>query len=630
MDLIRACKYGDAEACRDILSLSDFKMDIEDGALSPLHWLLLGLNNSDDVCTSIISTLNGLGSNHAANDVVLSGSNVLERVSSVTPLHLSVLYKGPSVTRKLLAMHSNPDIADSNGDTPLMYACRQNDSEKVDALLLYGASAHSINRLGESAYTVSRDLKIREMVVSRLNQQLVKAARKSTGLVTVELLLKARADVNASDKLGRCALALSLAAGKTNALLSLLEYDQVDASKIDSVDGLSVIHELVLSSIPSSEKAEVVHELIFRKADVNSKNRVGKTPLDLCFACGELDLAKVLQENGGEVMKSQISSQPHIDGEISPTAVSEEPRSPPSQSAVHVNLSEIAGRVGSLYAEWTSARASVDGIESYNSTYLLPAAAPITSSMVTEAELVAQKVELLNKLNMYLSEFERVKGNRSKDFKSIGLFMELQKMISDSREEINSVNQRLEMKDFVVERHIEPAPSVGTKSSSWFRSPDSIEADIESLIRVIRKTTGLAVEGVEGSILAILKACQTSQVVPVLKLLRNRGADVNFREKDSGCSCLMLAAGGDSEELVDWLLANAADPCCVQKATGMNALHIASLRGNKRICQLIIEKASKTSTALSILNARDKQGRTPLDICNNPAVARILEPAASA
>ena len=629
MDLIRACKYGDAEACREILSLSDFKLNLEDGSLSPLHWLLLGLNNSDDVCTSIISTLNGLGSNHAANDVVLSGSNVLEKVSSVTPLHLSVLYKGPSVTRKLLAMHSNPDIADSNGDTPLMYACRQNDSEKVDALLLYGASAHSINRLGESAYTVSTDLKIRDMVVSRLNQQLVKAARKSTGLVTVELLLKARADVNASDKLGRCALALSLAAGNTNALLSLLEYDQIDASKIDSVDGLSVIHELVLSSIPSAEKAEVVHELIFRKADVNSKNRVGKTPLDLCFACGELDLAKVLQENGAEVTKSQVPSQPQIDGEISPSAISEEPRSPPNQSAIPVNLSEIAGRVGSLYAELTSARASVDGIETYNSTYSLPPAASKTTSMVTEAELVAQKVELLNKLNMYLSEFERVKGNRSKDFKSIGLFMELQKMISDSREEINSVNQRLEMKDFVVER-IEPAPAVGTKSSSWFRSPDSIEADVEFLIRIIRKSTGLAVEGVEGSILAILKACQTSQVIPVLKLLRNRGADVNFREKDSGCSCLMLAAGGDSEELVDWLLANAADPCCVQKATGMNALHIASLRGNKRICQLIIDKTSKTSNALSILNARDKQGRTPLDICNNPSVARILEPAASA
>ena len=62
----------------------------------------------------------------------------------------------------------------------------------------------------------------------------------------------------------------------------------------------------------------------------------------------------------------------------------------------------------------------------------------------------------------------------------------------------------------------------------------------------------------------------------------------------------------------------------------MNALHIASLRGNKRICQLIIDKTSKTSNALSILNARDKQGRTPLDICNNPSVARILEPAASA
>lgn len=619
MDLIRACKYGDVDRCREILRTSEIEIDLSEESLSPMHWLLLGSGNSDEACIEIISMMNGSSFNSVANEVVLSGNNHLEKVSKVTALHLSVLYKGACVTKKLLELNANPDIQDSNGDTPLMYACRLNDQGKAEVLLLNGASAHLMNRSGESAFSMCLTENLRELIVSRLNEKLVKAVRKNSGSVSLELLLQARADVNACDKVGRSALALSLAAGNTSAVLSLLESNEIDASKVDSVDGHTCLHALVQSDLLQASKVEVLHELMFRRADVNAKSRLGKTALDLCLASqADPDLVRILQENGAEISK-RISS-PRAFGtirQVSPISPSDEPTSPPNESGV-VNLAEVAARAGSLLAELNGARASVDGIESYKS-----ASNDGPQSIETEADLISQKVELLNKLNMYLSEFERVKGNRNRDFKSIGLFMELQKLIADSREEIARVNHRIESQDFVVSKGDE-APLLNVKCS-WFRSPDSIEADIEGCIRTVRKSTGGLATAVEGSIFEVLKRCQTSQVIPILKLLRNRGADVNFREKGSGTTSLMLAAGGDSDELVDWLLANGADPTCSQKASGMTCLHIASMKGNKRICQLLIDKGKA-----AIINLRDKLGRTPLDICNNPALARILEPAASA
>ena len=627
MDLERACKYGDVERCREILAVSDKQPSPEQRQLSPIHWLLLGMNNTDEDCNTIISMFEGTGTNHLADDVVMSGSNHLEKVSSVSPLHLSVLYKGAAVTRKLLSFHSNPNISDSNGDTPLIYACRLNNVEKVEILLHYGADVHSVNEKGESAYTVSTDERIRSLIVSRLDKLLVKSIGKDNdGCVTVELLLKAKADVNACDNTGRSALALSLKAGDLSSVLSLLEADNMDATSVDKTDeGLTVLHELALSSMSNADKVEVVHELLFRKADVNAKSGRGVTPLDLCLSSGQSDLAKILQENGASLPRALIREESQVtDGELSPSfpSLDQHPGSPPaSTDHASVNLTEIAAKVGSLFVELNSARASVDGISS-SPNFSNPV--EITQMVTTESDLIAQKIELLNKLNMYLSEFERVKAAKNRDFKSIGLFMELQKLISDTRDDISNVNHRIDTRDFAIEAYPSQIVAPHVKSS-WFRSPDSIEADIEAQIRIIRKSTGQA-SGVEGAIFEILKACQTSDTIPVIKLLRNRGAEANFCEDVSGTSCLMLAAEGDSEELVGWLISNSADLACVQKNSGMTCLHIAALKGNLRICRLMVDKGARSG----ILTIRDKLGRTPLDLCNNTAVSRILDPATSA
>jgi hypothetical protein len=241
---------------------------------------------------------------------------------------------------------------------------------------------------------------------------------------------------------------------------------------------------------------------------------------------------------------------------------------------------------------------------------------------VTEQVLVAQKMELLNKLNMYLSEFERVKNDKHKDFKAIGSFMELQRMIADCRQEITRVSDRISSGDFAVSTGDDAGSSSPAGPSGWFRSPDSVESDIETCMRAIRKSSGTLV-GVDGAILALLSRSRSDEMIPILKLLRNRGANVSFRDKTSGMTSLMHACSDAScEELVDWLLANGADVKATEKIRGWTCLHFAVTSGSKEICATLIAKDP------DLVGLTDHQGRTPVDLSNNAAVTRAIRPEA--
>ena len=634
MELIKACRYGDVEACRQLCSADSFSHTTADGALSPLHWAVLAKGTSDEDCVSIIEILKGSNVNHKANDVVLSGSSHLEKVSSVVPLHLAVLHKGAAVVKKLLAMGGNPDQQDSNGETSLMYACRGENADIVRTLLDNGSDATICSGSGESPFSVCSDENIRALVRDRLNAKLVKRLTTHGDVDQIESLLKAKADVNGTDGHGVSALLLSIRTGDFETVLQMLEVDGIDASATVPATSSNALHELVSSSMPGPEKEDIANELIFMKVDINHKNTDGKTPLDLSVITHQNGLARLLLDNGGEGSELPSRSRTGTPTEhktgldpFSPTDSSAgiEPQSPQiqftqSQAArddgLMIDLTEVAGRVGSLLAELQGARTSVDSM----SMESLP---QVEAQLVlhTEADLVAQKGELLHKLNMYLSEFERVKANRNKDFKTIGTFIELQKLISDCRKDIGVINERIENGDFSTTAA--PVTDTGVRApSGWFRSPDSIEADIEGCVRMIRKSTSSST-GVDSAIYELLKRAQSSEAVPVLKLLRNRGSDVNFRDKETGKTTLIIAcdASHPCEEVIEWLLANSADVTLVDKPNGWTCLHYAVCRGHRKVCEAIIERGK-----IGMVNVRDKAGKSVVDYCTNAAIMKILTP----
>jgi len=71
------------------------------------------------------------------------------------PVHNAVLKKVNSEILTLLLEHgANPDIKDPNGETPLFYAVRNRDPEKVKVLLDHGARLNVTNNKGETPYII--------------------------------------------------------------------------------------------------------------------------------------------------------------------------------------------------------------------------------------------------------------------------------------------------------------------------------------------------------------------------------------------------------------------------------------------------------------------------------------------
>ena len=633
MELVRACRYGDVDACREICSRSEVSIAADHGHLSALHWVLLGQSTSDEDCVAIIDVLKGTGVNHKADDVALSGESQIDKVSGVIPLHLAVLYKGVSVIRKLLDICGDPDTQDSNGETPLLYACRQNVPDKVAVLLEYGADPSVSNKRGEFPFSVALDKGIQKQLLDRLNARLIRVLWTKADLEEVPGLLRAHADANCVDPEGIPALILAIRTGDYNTVIQLFEIQGMQANTCDPKSGNNAVHDLVLSSLATPEKEDILHELIFLKIDINLKNKAGMTPLDLCAQ--DAALKRILVENGavGETSSQPTQNRPRtVDvGDLSPQSV--DPLSPSSNIStsrdenVTVDLTEVASKIGTLLLELHAARSSVETLASETP----PLFAVPTVSIVTEGQLVEQKMELLKKLNMYVSEFERTKVIKNKDFKTIGAFIELQKLISDCRKDVNQINDRIASGNFSAAESTAPVDSPTTssgvqKSGRWFRSPDSIESDIEAYIRMIRKSTNSHI-GAEGAIFEIVKRCQTSEIIPVLKLLRNRGSDINFRDKASGVTGLMISCGSQqsgSHELVDWMIANSADVCLTDKIRGWTALHHAVNGGNLSVVESVLRRGK-----LGLVNVRDNQGNTVIDLCNNTAIRKVLQPVES-
>jgi ankyrin repeat protein len=598
---------------------------------------MLGQNTSDDDCVTIIKLLEGIGVNNCADNVVLSGTSQIDPVSDVTPLHLAVLYKGLPVVNELLRLGGNPDQRDNKGNTPLMYSCKSGYVEKAAVFIQNGADPSFVNGAGESTFSMTSSDEIRRLITSRLNLKLHRAIRNSAETEEIERLLSAKADVNSGDADRNTALTLAIRNANYPLILKFLEIDGLEMSKGHP------LHDIISSSLSKAQKEELIHELLFCRVDPSSQDSENRTALDLCLISHQSSLGRILKESGatgsrkdpdqGGETPSSPSSAPMYDDQVSPRVSEEEHLFKPTITPA-VNIGEIAMRIGDLFAELDGSRRSVDNLELISSARGSPSVAstnPVPVPIITEADLVALKIELLNKLNMYLTEFERAKTVRNKDFKAIGNFIELQKMIALTRSEITRVNERISSRDFSIpDCAADQTASSGSwtnRNGGWFRSPESIETDIDSCMRQIRKSSGSLVN-LSSAMLQVVKRCQSSCVIPVLKLLRNRGSDVNFVDMESGMTSLMVACKAGSEDLVDWLISSnpSIDVAVPETRSGRTALHLAAQSGSKKICELLVKKGK-----LALLCATDKNGKTARDVCGNPAIARVLscEPAQS-
>ena len=627
MELARACRNGDIEECRRIWEDTEPPA----GEMSNLHWLLLSSGTLDTDCLAILDLFGVSQINYAANDVALSGFSRIDKVSSVRPLHLAVLYKSAAVVSKLLGMGANPDLQDSNGETCLMYACRDGLVAKVSVLLDSGADITITSLSGDSATSLTSDSSIRFILQSRIDEQLIKNLRHNED---VEPLLRVKANVNAvHSDYGFSPMSYAVSVGDYELILRFLE----SGGEVQNGD----LHAIIGSSnLVIEQKIELLAEFIYMKADVNYRNSDGKTAIELLDK-SDAKISKLLIDNGAiKPEEEDLVSQDHYEepesvGSAELTASARSSSVQFTQSAAArtglstVDLSELASRAGALIAELAMASRFVGSIKTM-------------APEVSESTLIDFQKELTQSLSELESKFAILKSDNLHDFKSIGKFMELQKQIADKRAELVSIKRRIDIKDYSLDESAQasaqasalasahasssmtPAESLEgsfpEKKSGWFRSPDSIEADLENCVRAIRKSTGNIIN-VNSAIFEFLQsggAVYHPQSVQILKLLRNRGSEINFASPE-GLTGLMLVCDSSVEEpdLVDFMLTNSANVHAVENRRGWTALHFAVSRSNLHNCKQLLKRGA-------LGQVEDKEGKVAIDYCRNPAIKHLV------
>ena len=635
--LIRACKSGDIE---EVLRIHKTGLLIDDQKLqegtSWLHWLMLGVNTPDNVCVQILELLKPGNVNLTADDLAVPGLSQIQKVCKVSPLHLALHYKGLSVIRKLLELGANPDIQDSNGDTCLIYASREGSCEKVELLLEMGADILIVNNAGETALSVAADEATRTSMTRKLNDKLIKAIK---GKREITSLLASKADPSCSSADGASCLNLAIQAGDYNTILELLEHGPPVDVPITNTGNTSLHEALLGPQLSASERLELVGELLFLKADVNAKNTAGKTALDLAIdsKCDEA-LIKLLSDHGAELSKppvivGRIVRQPTM-GLAGDTAAPRSPSGDVSPRAPDsIDLSEVAGRAGSLLSELQKAREFVGSIGGISTEPTASRVEVRQTLQPTEEELRSEKNGLESKLTELTTKFDGMKSKNKNisDFRSIGDFLDLQKSIAECRSRISKISTMIEKGDFRTssDESSVAVPEV-VVGAGWFRSPDSIEADIEQCIRTIRKSTNNSIN-IESAIFEFVQRAgvggglRTNEGIPILKLLRNRGSDINFVNKDMSAFttvCDLISTADD--EIVDWMLSNGVDLTLAMGGRKWTCLFFAASRGHVRICEKILKRASK-SKLTGFTDVMDNEGKRAIDYSTNRGVSELLK-----
>jgi len=168
----------------------------------------------------------------------------------------------------LLEKRADPNLANNSGDTPLTWAAHSGNIQVLSQLIAAGADVNQQTTWGTTA-------------LMQVVQKFSLCSTSSTGPSVLDLLLQAKADVNATDN-GR-KTALMTAISNIAAVEKLLE------AKAD-VAAADLQRDTALHHAARGGKAYVCELLLRGGADPRARNEQGKTPLEVTTAKDVKDL----------------------------------------------------------------------------------------------------------------------------------------------------------------------------------------------------------------------------------------------------------------------------------------------------------------------------------------------------
>jgi ankyrin repeat protein len=319
--LVDIVKAGDAAAVRAALQARQSADDADREGTSALHWAV-SADRPD-----LVEVLLRSGAN----------PNVKNRYG-VTPLSVACENGNAVVVEALLKAGGDPNVALVSGETPLMTAARTGNSGAVRLLLAHGVSIDAREPTRQQTalmWAAAEDNAAAVELLVRAGADLT--ARSKGGLTPLlfaardgriaaaRMLLAGGADVNERLPDGMSALVVAVMSANYEMAAFLLDRG---ADPNADAQGWTALHQIAVSRKPNTginlpgpvptgnvSSLDLVRKLIGTGADVNARvkkeikdgyrsnlNRIGATPFLLAARAPDLDLMRVLLEEGADPM----------------------------------------------------------------------------------------------------------------------------------------------------------------------------------------------------------------------------------------------------------------------------------------------------------------------------------------
>ena len=232
-----ACDWGHDETVKILLENGADINAGDDFGVTPLH--RAAMQNQEDVARVLIEN----GADVHAQDQ-----------KDATPLTFAVFTGSRTVVELLLENGANINVCNQDsGDTALHLAAYFNDKPMAEQLLRYGADVNARNKTGKTPLARTRDHRVSESLI--------------------RLLIENGADISIRDNRGKTALLWAVELGYVSVVKFLL--DSAGANIHDSDDE----NNTALHHAAKKGYYQITQVLLNHGADVNSKERNGKTPL---------------------------------------------------------------------------------------------------------------------------------------------------------------------------------------------------------------------------------------------------------------------------------------------------------------------------------------------------------------
>jgi ankyrin repeat protein len=227
---------------------------------------------------------------------------------------LTKLFQDHASKKGQLLVHTTP-----GGDTPLRYAAREGHAAIIKALLLQGAPIDARASDGVTALMIAAyhgHTEVATMLITAESAMLsASGARVTTkeqnGLTAlmfaslnghtpmVRTLLAAKARIDATCAFGQTPLLLAARRGHESTVKHLVKAGA--RAVVEGVENTTA----VLVSAADSGHASIVSDLVTARADVNHRNRGGRTALMVASCSGQTATVRTLLELGASRTKKQ-------------------------------------------------------------------------------------------------------------------------------------------------------------------------------------------------------------------------------------------------------------------------------------------------------------------------------------